>query len=33
MNFLGNTVDKNLPTNADMGSIPGPESFHMLQGN
>ena len=30
--FPGGTVDKNLPSNAgDMGSIPGPERFHMLQ--
>ena len=32
--FPGGTVDKNLPSNAgDMGSIPGPERFHMLQNN
>ena len=34
LNFPGDTVDKNLPTNAgDMGSIPGPGRFHMPQGN
>ena len=32
--FPGGPVVKNLPANAgDMGSIPGPERFHMLQGN
>ena len=30
--FPGDTVDKNLPADAgDMGSIPGPGRFHMLQ--
>ena len=30
----GGTVDKNPPANTgDMGSIPGPERFHILQGN
>ena len=29
--FLGGRVDKNLPANAgDMGSVSGPEGFHML---
>ena len=28
--FLGGSVVKNLPANAgDMGSVPGPERFHM----
>ena len=32
--FLGGAVDRNPPANArDMGSIPGPERFHMLQSN
>ena len=32
--FLGGTVDKNLPANAgDMGSVAGPEGFHMLCSN
>ena len=32
MNFLGGTVDKNPPANAeDTGSISGPGRFHMLQ--
>ena len=32
--FPGGIVDGNLPANAeDVGSIPGPGRFHMLQGN
>ena len=32
MDFLGDTVDKNLPANAeDMGSIPSPGRSHMPQ--
>ena len=32
--FPGGPVVKNLPANAeDMGSIPGPEMFHVLCGN
>ena len=32
--FPGDAVDKNLPASAgDMGSIPGPGRFDMLQGN
>ena len=32
--FPAGPVVKNLPANAgDMGSIPGPERFHMLWGN
>ena len=32
--FPGGPVVKNPPANAgDMGSIPGPERFHMLWGN
>ena len=32
--FLGGTVDKNLPASAgDMGSIPGLRRFHVSQGN
>ena len=32
--FPGGTVDKNLPANAgDMGSVPGPGRFHILQSN
>ena len=32
--FPGGPVVKSLPANAgDMGSIPGPERFHMLWGN
>ena len=32
--FPGGTVDKNLPANAgDKGSIPGPDRFHIPQGN
>ena len=32
--FPGGPVVKNLPASAgDMGSIPGPGRFHMLQGN
>jgi len=34
MDFLRDTVDKNLPANAgDMGPIPGVGWFHMLQRN
>ena len=34
MDFPGGPVVKNLPANAgDMGSIPGPKRFHMLQSN
>ena len=33
-NFPGGPVVKNLPASAwDIGSIPGPGIFHMLQGN
>ena len=32
--FSGGPVVRNLPANArDMGSIPGPERYHMTQGN
>ena len=32
LDFLGGTVDENLPVNAgDMGLIPGLERFHMLR--
>ena len=32
--FLGGTVDKNLPANAgDMGSTPNPGKFHMPWSN
>ena len=34
MDFLGGTVDKNLPANAEyVGLIPGLGRFHMLQSN
>ena len=34
MNFPGGTVDKNPPDNAgNVGFIPGPGRFHVLQGN
>ena len=34
MDFLGGTVDRNLPENAgNMGLIPGPGKFHMLWSN
>ena len=34
LDFPGGTVDENPPAYAgDMGSIPGPGRFHMLQGN
>ena len=34
LGFLGGTVDKNLPINAeDTGLIPGPGRFHMLWNN
>ena len=32
--FLGDTVEKNLPANAgDMGLIPGPRRFHLSWSN
>ena len=34
MDFLGGTVDRNLPENAgNMGLIPGPGKFHMSRSN
>ena len=34
VDFPGGTADKNLPANAaDMGSISGPERFHIPQSN
>ena len=34
MDFLGGTVDRNLPANAgDTGLISGPGKFHKLQSN